>query len=150
MAFERYATSKINRVEDLDSIATLGFRGEALASIAAVAEVDIITSEKETAVGDALVLKDSLVVKHVQQARPHGTTITVKDLFRNVPARLKFLKSIATENSHIAGVVSQYALAYPEVRFSLNIDGRAVLQTSGSGRGDRRVRTGYRQADAGG
>ena len=133
-AFGRYATSKINRVEDLDSIATLGFRGEALASIAAVAEVDIITSEKETAVGDALVLKDSLVVKHVQQARPHGTTITVKDLFRNVPARLKFLKSIATENSHIAGVVSQYALAYPEIRFSLNIDGRAVLQTSGSGK----------------
>jgi DNA mismatch repair protein MutL len=133
-AFGRYATSKISRVEDLDSIATLGFRGEALASIAAVAEVDIITSEKEAAAGDALVLKDSLVVRHVQQARPHGTTITVKELFRNVPARLKFLKSAATENSHIAGVVSQYALAYPEVRFSLNIDGRAVLQTAGSGK----------------
>ena len=78
-AFGRYATSKISRVEDLDSIATLGFRGEALASIAAVAEVDIITSEKEAAAGDELVLKDSLVVRHVQQARPHGTTITVKE-----------------------------------------------------------------------
>ncbi len=75
-----------------------------------------------------------MVVRHVQQARPHGTTITVRDLFRNVPARLKFLKSTATENSHIAGVVSQYALAYPEVKFSLNIDGRATLQTSGNGK----------------
>ena len=133
-AFGRYATSKISRVEDLDSIATLGFRGEALASIAAVAEVDIITSEKDAAVGDALVLKDGVVIKHVAQARPHGTTMMVKDLFRNVPARLKFLKSTATENSHIAGVISQYALAYPEVRFFLNIDGRTVLQTAGSGK----------------
>jgi DNA mismatch repair protein MutL len=133
-AFGRYATSKISRVEDLDSIATLGFRGEALASIAAVAEVDIITSEKDAAVGDALVLKDGVVIKHVAQARPHGTTMLVKDLFKNVPARLKFLKSTATENSHIAGVISQYALAYPEVRFFLNIDGRTVLQTAGSGK----------------
>jgi DNA mismatch repair protein MutL len=133
-AFGRYATSKITSVEDLDSIATLGFRGEALASIAAVAQIDITTGIKESAVGDALTLKDGLVVRHVQQARPHGTTITVRDLFRNVPARLKFLKSTATENSHIAAAVSQYALAYPEVRFFLNIDGRTTLQTTGSGK----------------
>ena len=118
-AFGRYATSKITSVEDLDSITTLGFRGEALASIAAVAQVDLATGSKEGTVGDALTLKEGLVVRHVQQARPHGTTITVRDLFRNVPARLKFLKSTATENSHIANVVSQYALAYPEVRFFL-------------------------------
>ena len=134
VAFGRYATSKITRVEDLDAIATLGFRGEALASIAAVAQVDITTSVKNAPVGDALTLQDGIVVRHVQQARPHGTTITVRELFRNVPARLKFLKSAATENSHIAGVVSQYAMAYPEVRFSLDIDGRSTLQTAGSGK----------------
>jgi len=133
-AFGRYATSKITRVEDLDNIATLGFRGEALASIAAVAQIDLTTGTKESTAGDALTLKDGIVIRHVQHARPHGTTITVRDLFRNVPARLKFLKSAATENSHIAGVVSQYALAYPEIRFFLNIDGRTALQTSGSGK----------------
>ena len=134
VAFGRYATSKITRVEDLDAITTLGFRGEALASIAAVAQVDITTSVKDELVGDALTLENGSVVKHIQQARPRGTTITVRELFRNVPARLKFLKSIATENGHIASVVSQYALAYPEVRFSLNIDGRSTLQTAGSGK----------------
>ena len=133
-AFGRYATSKINEVEDLDAITTLGFRGEALASIAAVAQVDVTTSIEEGTVGDALTLKEGIVVRHVPQARPHGTTITVKDLFRNVPARLKFLKSTATENSHIVGVVSQYALAYPEIKFALNIDGRQTLQTSGNGK----------------
>ena len=133
-AFGRYATSKISDMEDLDTITTLGFRGEALASIAAVAQVDIITGVEEGTVGDALTLKEGIVVRHVPQARPHGTTITVKDLFRNVPARLKFLKSTATENSHIAEVVSQYALAYPEIKFALNIDGRQTLQTSGNGK----------------
>ena len=92
-AFGRYATSKITRVEDLDNIATLGFRGEALASIAAVAQIDLTTGTKESTAGDALTLKDGIVIRHVQHARPHGTTITVRDLFRNVPARLKFLKS---------------------------------------------------------
>jgi DNA mismatch repair protein MutL len=133
-AFGRYATSKISRVEDLDAIATLGFRGEALASIAAVAHIELTTSEVDSTVGDLLVLNDGLVARHIPQARPHGTTITVKDLFRNVPARLKFLKSTTTENSHIALAVSQYALAYPEVKFSLNIDGRPTLQTSGNGK----------------
>ena len=133
-AFGRYATSKISGIEDLNSICTLGFRGEALASIAAVAQVDIITGTVASTAGDALTLKDNQVMKHIFQARAHGTTITVRNLFQNVPARLKFLKSTATENGHIALVVSQYALAYPEIRFSLNIDGRSVLQTSGSGK----------------
>jgi DNA mismatch repair protein MutL len=133
-AFGRYATSKITSVEDLDGIITLGFRGEALASIAAVAQVDITTSVEGGQVGDALTLKAGLVVRHIQQARAHGTTITVLNLFQNVPARMKFLKSTATENSHIALVVSQYALAYPEIRFALNIDERQILQTSGSGK----------------
>jgi len=134
LAFSRYATSKISRIEDLEAIATLGFRGEALASIAAVAQIDMTTSTQDADVGDLLAVKDCLIARHSQQARPQGTTITVRDLFRNMPARLKFLKSTSTENSHIAGVVSQYALAYPEVRFSLTIDGRSVLQTSGSGK----------------
>jgi DNA mismatch repair protein MutL len=133
LAFGRYATSKINRVEDLSDITTLGFRGEALASIVAVALVEMATGTGDTAGGDSITLKDSQIIRHTRQAHPQGTTITVRELFRNVPARLKFLKSVATENSHIANVVSQYALAYPEVRFSLTIDSRITLQTSGSG-----------------
>lgn len=133
LAFGRYATSKINRVEDLFDINTLGFRGEALASIVAVAQVEMITSTEDSSIGDFLTLKDSIIIGHVRQAHPKGTTVTVRELFRNVPARFKFMKSVATENSHIANVVSQYALAYPEVRFSLTIDGRNTLQTPGSG-----------------
>lgn len=134
VAFGRYATSKISQVEDLQAIETLGFRGEALASIAAVAQIELTTSVQGGESGDSVTLKDGTIVKQSRQARPHGTTITVRDLFRNVPARLKFMKSVATENSHVAAVVSQYALAYPEVRFLLVIDGRKALQTPGNGK----------------
>jgi DNA mismatch repair protein MutL len=134
LAFQRYATSKVTRIDDLESLATLGFRGEALPSIAAVAEVDIITCAGGESVGSHLVLKGGIAVNRDHQARSPGTTVTVRQLFRQVPARLKFLKSPATENSHIAQVVSQYALAFPEVKFTLAIDGRTVLRTPGSGR----------------
>jgi len=133
LAFNRYATSKIGNLEDLESISSLGFRGEALPSIAAVAEVDIVTCAAGESVGNHLSLKDSAIVNRGSQGRSQGTTVTVRNLFRKVPARLKFLKSSATENSHIANVVSQYALAFPEVKFDLFIDGRAVLRTPGSG-----------------
>jgi DNA mismatch repair protein MutL len=134
LAFQRYATSKVTDIEDLESLATLGFRGEALPSIAAVAEVDIVTCASGDSVGTHLTLKEGIAANRDHQARSIGTTVTVRQLFRSVPARLKFLKSPATENSHIAQVVSQYALAYPEVKFTLVIDGRTLLRTPGSGR----------------
>ncbi len=133
LAFDRYATSKIGNLEDLESIGSLGFRGEALPSIASVAQVDITTCAVGESVGTYLGFKDD-VVDRKSQGCPQGTTITVRNLFRKVPARLKFLKSPATENSHIANVVSQYALAFPEVKFALFIDGRGALRTPGSGR----------------
>jgi len=134
LTFRRHATSKIGTIEDLTSIATLGFRGEALASIAAVGEVELLTRAADETIGSSLNLKDGAIVNHVDRARPQGTTVTVTHLFRKVPARLKFLKSIPTENSHIADVVSQYALAYPEVSFSLFLEGRRILHTPGNGR----------------
>ncbi len=134
LAFDRYTTSKIGNLEDLESITSLGFRGEALPSICAVAQVDIVTCASGESVGTYLSLKDGMVANRGSQGRSQGTTITVRNLFRKVPARLKFLKSPATENSHIANVVSQYALAFPEVKFTLLIDGRVTLRTPGSGR----------------
>ncbi len=134
LAFDRYATSKIANLDDLDSIKSLGFRGEALPSIAAVAQVDLFTCAAGEKVGTYLILKDGAIVTRRSQGRSQGTTVVVRNLFRKIPARLKFLKSVATENSRIANVVSQYALAFPEVRFSLSIDGRVALRTSGSGR----------------
>jgi DNA mismatch repair protein MutL len=133
LAFERYATSKLSNLEDLEQITSLGFRGEALPSIAAVAEVDIVTAAAGETVGAYLGLKDGVIANRRSQGRPQGTTVTVKNLFRQVPARLKFLKSPATENSHIANVVTQYALAFPEVKFVLFLDGRMMLRTPGSG-----------------
>jgi len=134
LAFDRYATSKISDFEDLESISSLGFRGEALPSIAAVAQVDIVTCAVGESIGSYVSVKDSMAISRGSQGRSQGTTVTVRNLFRQVPARLKFLKSLTTENSHIANVVSQYALAFPEVRFALFIDGRVALRTPGSGK----------------
>ena len=133
LAFERYATSKIGSREDLQSIGSLGFRGEALPSIAAVAQVEVVTCAEGESVGTYLSLQDGVIVSRRNQGRPRGTTVTVRNLFRKVPARLKFLKSVSTENSHIANVVSQYALAFPEVGFTLLIDGKSALGTAGRG-----------------
>jgi len=134
LAFDRYATSKIGNLEDLEGIDSLGFRGEALPSIAAVAQVDIISCAVGGSVGTYLSLRDGTIANRGSQGRSQGTTVAVYNLFRKVPVRLKFLKSRATENSHIANVVSQYALAFPEVRFILFIDGRETLHTAGNGR----------------
>ena len=134
LAFERYATSKIGGLDDLESIQSLGFRGEALPSIAAVSTIEVITLSAGEPTGSYISLREGMVTERRSQARSQGTTISVKNLLRNVPARLKFLKSPATENSHIANVVSQYALAYPEVKFTLISEGRTVLRTPGSGR----------------
>ncbi len=133
LAFERHATSKIGSIDDLQSIGSLGFRGEALPSIAAVAQVEIVTCAAGEPAGTCLSLEGGVVTSRRNQARARGTTLTVRNLFRRVPARLKFLKSVPTENSHIASVVSQYALAFPEVGFALSVDGKQTLKTSGRG-----------------
>jgi DNA mismatch repair protein MutL len=133
LAFHRYATSKIASASDLESIASLGFRGEALPSIAAVAEVELFTQATGETVGTLLSLKDGAVVQKTSRGRPPGTTVTVRNLFRALPARLKFLKSSTTENGHIANLVAQYALARPDVRFLLYVEGRAALRTPGTG-----------------
>jgi DNA mismatch repair protein MutL len=133
LAFHRYATSKIDLLTDLEKISTLGFRGEALPSIAAVAEVEILTKADGDAAGTYLYLKNGSVTKHEKRSRPQGTTVTVHNLFRNFPARLKFMKSATTENGHIANILSQYALAFPEMKFNLVLDGRLTLKTPGNG-----------------
>jgi DNA mismatch repair protein MutL len=133
LAFHRYATSKIRNLDDLEKISSLGFRGEALPSIATVAEVEILTQTSSEAVGTYMNLRKGEVARKESRARPRGTTVTVHRLFRYFPARLKFLKSATTENSHIAHLVTQYALAFPEVRFSLILDKRQSLGTTGNG-----------------
>ena len=133
LAFHRYATSKIGDLADLERISSLGFRGEALPSIAVVAEVEISTQTSSDPVGSYMYLRKGEVLRTESRARPQGTTITMRRLFRYFPARLKFLKSVNTENSHIAHLVSQYALAFPEVKFSLVLDKRASLRTTGNG-----------------
>jgi DNA mismatch repair protein MutL len=133
MAFQRHATSKIADLADLEGATTLGFRGEALPSIAQVAQVEMLTCGEGGAAGVYLSLREGKTVKREARACPQGTAVTVRDLFRNVPARLKFLKSATTESNQISNLVGQYCLAFPEVRFTLSIDGRTALRTPGSG-----------------
>ena len=138
-ACARHSTSKIRHVEDLEHLHTLGFRGEALASIAAVAEVNIVsrTLESETSGEEhpaaLLTMRGGEVIERGQKARLRGTTVTVRDLFYNVPARLKFMRSARTETGHVEQVVRRYATGYPAVRFQLAQEEQITLQTSGSG-----------------
>jgi DNA mismatch repair protein MutL len=134
LAFERHATSKIRSAGDLQRIESLGFRGEALPSIAAVGEVEMLTRSEGEKAGTFINLEVGTVIQKKAASRTRGTTMTVRNLFKKVPARLKFLKSIATETGHVANAVSQYALAYPETAFRLSVDGRESLKTSGGGK----------------
>jgi DNA mismatch repair protein MutL len=127
LAFVRHATSKVAKLSDLEAIATLGFRGEALASIAAVADVECSSA------GSRIRVQAGEVIDHGAGPLLPGVTLEIKDLFANVPARLKFLKSDATELAAIKSVVSEYALLHPHVRFQLNVDGRSTVSTSGDG-----------------
>lgn len=133
LAFARHATSKLSTADDLWSIATLGFRGEALPSIAAVAQVVCITRAVDADTGVELRIAGGETQAILPRGCSPGTTISVRNLFYNTPVRRDFLRSDATESAAITAVVTQYALAYPEVRFNLSIDGRATLQTSGNG-----------------
>lgn len=133
LAFARHATSKLASAADLDRIDTLGFRGEALASIAAVSQVTVLTRPPSQAVGSHLLVDCGRLTRQEGKGCPAGTTITVEWLFRNVPARLKFLRQAPTEAGHIHTVVSRYALAYPAIRFGLTADGRQTFLSTGSG-----------------
>jgi len=130
LAFERHATSKIARSEDLSNIATLGFRGEALASIASVARVELTTKTEDAGAATRVSIEGGKMRDVKDAAHPRGTTIAVRDLFFNVPARRKFLRSEATESFHLTNLVTHYALAHPEIAFTLTNNGREILRVS--------------------
>ena len=130
LAFERHATSKISSLDDLTAIGTLGFRGEALASIASVAKVELITKVEDGLAATRVLIEGGRLIDVKDAARGTGTTISVRDLFFNTPARRKFMRSEATENYHLASIVTHYALAHPEIAFALTNNGREVLRVS--------------------
>ena len=132
-AFLRHATSKLNSSDDLNAIHTLGFRGEALAAIAAVSQLTVVSRTEDARAGTRLMLEGGQKVSRETVGAPLGTVIGVENLFYNVPARLKFLKSITTEKRLIDEFVTRYALAYPDVRFRLTHDSRITFQTTGNG-----------------
>ena len=132
-AFLRHATSKISTAADLDAIDTLGFRGEALASIAAVTRTEVITKTKGSKTGTRLILHGGRVITKEKTGCPDGTTIIVTDLFYNTPARLKFMKTDSAESGLIIDFMSQMALAYKDVKFRLINNGRILFSTQGDG-----------------
>lgn len=136
LAVERHATSKLSNAEDLFRIETLGFRGEALASIGSVSRLTLTSRPPQANAGARLRVEGGRAAPVQPVGAPVGTVVRVEDLFYNVPARLKFLKHDNTERRQIDTLVTRYALAYPDVRFHLKQDGKASLQTSG--KGDRR------------
>ena len=127
MCFERHATSKIQNIDDLFHIRTMGFRGEALASIAAVAQVELRTRKADNEVGTCIEIENSVVTRQQPVATPVGTSICMKNLFFNVPARRNFLKSNAAEMRHIIDEFIRVALAFPQVFFSLNTNGQQIF-----------------------
>jgi DNA mismatch repair protein MutL len=133
LAVEPHATSKVTSLADLQNITTLGFRGEALASIAAVSRFTITSRPEGSDAGYEVQIDGGRPVTERARGCPTGTAVTVRDLFQHVPARLKFLRSVATETSYITRGIQAYALGRPDVRFELVVDGRATLRTMGDG-----------------
>jgi len=133
LVFRRHATSKLQTADDLERISTLGFRGEALAAISAVSKTTLVTRTADEPVGVELRLEGSEVVGRRAIGGPPGTSLTVEHLFWNTPARLKFLRTDATEAGRISKIITRYALAYPHVRFSYLSEGRLSFQSPGSG-----------------
>lgn len=132
-AFLRHATSKISKASDLDGIGTLGFRGEALAAISAVSKIDLITKSRESDMGTAVRVEAGSVIRESDSGCPDGTTIIVRELFYNTPARMRFLKKDATEAAAVEAVVKSAALSHPEVSVKFIKDGRDVIHTPGDG-----------------
>ena len=133
-AFLRHATSKLRTADDLEAIGTLGFRGEALAAISAVARVDIFSRPRGADVGAALHLEGGKPGTVQETGCPEGTTICVRDLFYNTPARMKFMKKDSAEGTAVAGVVTHLALSHPDVSFKFIRDGAELLHTPGDGK----------------
>lgn len=130
LAFERHATSKIRTAEDLARIGTLGFRGEALASIASVGKVELFTKTETETAATRVTIEGGRLLDVKDAARDTGTTISIRELFYNTPARRKFMRSEATENYHLTAIVTHYALAHPEIALALTNNGREVLRVS--------------------
>lgn len=133
LAFERHATSKIRRAEDLIRVSTMGFRGEALASIAAIAKIEMITRTKNNETGTKVIVEGGRVLLKEECGAPLGTTIIIRELFYNTPVRYKFLKKDFTEGGYIETAVERIALIHPEVGFKLTNNKKEVLHTSGNG-----------------
>src|SRR5579859_4029877 len=138
-ACARHTTSKISSVEDLSHLHSLGFRGEALASIATVSELTLLSRPVETAsiseesAAAMVTLRGGEMTQRGRRARLHGTTVTVRELFYNVPARLKFMRGARTESGHILQLMRRFAVGYSGVRFNLAIEDTVALQTGGGG-----------------
>ena len=133
IAFERHATSKLRRAEDLDDIKSMGFRGEALASIAAIAKVSLISKTADSSTGYEIVIEGGKILSKEEAGCPNGTSITIENLFFNTPVRYKFLKKDFTETGYIEDVVTRIALVHPEIAIKLINTGKTVIQTSGNG-----------------
>ena len=132
-AFKRHATSKLRTAEDLAAIGTMGFRGEALAAIASVSRIDLLTKTPGAISGTSLTLEAGSITEESEAGCPDGTTIIVRDLFFNTPARMKFMKSDTVEGGRVSAAVQLQALAHPEVSFRYLRDGKEVLSTPGTG-----------------
>ncbi|HWQ44479.1 MAG TPA: DNA mismatch repair endonuclease MutL [Methanosarcina barkeri] len=132
VAYKKHATSKLTRIEDLDTVSTMGFRGEALSSITAVAKVEILTRPLEEITGTKIVIHGGKVLDTSDAGAAPGTSVYLKDLFYNTPARRKYLKSDRTELAHITDTVTQLALANPDISFTLLNEGKTVLRNAGS------------------
>lgn len=132
LAFQRHATSKIKVVDDLFRIATLGFRGEALPSIASVCFLDILTRTEENLTGTRLKIEGGIIKERKQIGASFGTSVVVREIFYNVPARRKFLKTVMTETRHIIDLVTRFAIAYPEISFKLKSDQRELFSFKGT------------------
>src|SRR5699024_9545215 len=133
MAFERHATSKIRKAQDLETVTSMGFRGEALASIAAISDVELISKTADNEIGKRIEVKGGNVINFEDAGCSQGTTITVTDLFYNTPVRYKFLKKDFTEAGYIEDVVTRIALVHPEIAIKLVNSGKVIIQTSGNG-----------------
>lgn len=132
-AFLRHATSKLSSIEDLEDIMTLGFRGEALSSIASVAQVEMVTRTKDSDTGTRIVINGGVIEKEEEAAANPGTVFTMKNLFYNTPARRKFLKKPATEGGYVAEIVNRIALGHPEIAIKYINNGNTIMQTNGNG-----------------
>lgn len=133
LAFQRHATSKISTIEDLLQVKSLGFRGEALSSIAAVSQVELITKDADSIIGCRYEIHGGTEITNEEIGCPDGTTFIMRNLFYNTPARGKFLKTNATEGGYISDVVLHFILSHPEIRFKFIWDGKIKIQTSGNG-----------------